>query len=117
MLHNVPSNNNNFSGPIPEHIGSLDSLQFLYLDNNDFEGEIPQSIGNLTNLKKLYLLYNNISGQIPESICNIYAANRNFQAMFHWNELCPPYPECVHLYSLGLDADNVIKQDTTNCNE
>ena len=114
-LNHLYLQDNNLNGSIPYNIGDLDSLSWLSLDNNDLEGEIPQSIGNLTNLRRLYLLNNNLSGQIPESICNIYSTNDDFQAMFHWNQLCPPYPECVPIYELGVDEEGVIKQDTTNC--
>ena len=105
------------TGILPEHIGSIDSLKYLYLDNNQLSGEIPQSIGDLEILRRLYLYNNNLSGQIPASICNIYSAIEGFRPYFDNNKLCSPYPECVPLYQLGLTEDNVIKQDTTNCNE
>ena len=111
---------NNLSGFIPKEIGEMDSLKYLYLDNNQLSGEIPQSIGNLEILRRLYLYNNNLSGQIPESICNIYDINENLRLYLDNNQLCPGpsgYPECVPLYQLGLTEDNVIKQDTTNCNE
>ena len=110
-------NENLLTGSLPESIGNLENLAILYLDNNKLTGEIPSSIGNLLSLKRLYLLNNFLTGEIPEQICNIYSYNPDFRSMLHNNKLCPPYPECIPLNHLGLIEDNVIQQDTTNCNE
>ena len=110
-------NNNMLTGIVPEQIGSIDSLKYLYFDQNLLSGEIPQSIGNLKNIKRLYLHTNQLSGLIPENICTIYDNNEYAQLMLEYNQLCPPYPECIPEHHLGLDGNNVIKQDTTNCNK
>ena len=142
----IKLNSNNLSGGIPENIGALSNIDTLWLNNNNLgcyeynyecdpygrkpyccvshcddinecSGEIPQSITNLNGLQHLKLKVNNLSGFIPveigemDSLKYLYLDN---------NQLCPGpsgYPECVPLYQLGLTEDNVIKQDTTNCNE
>ncbi|MFS7905657.1 putative non-specific serine/threonine protein kinase [Helianthus anomalus] len=46
---------NNFSGTIPNSIGSLAQLRDLNLVYNSFYGTIPPEIGNLTNLERFQL--------------------------------------------------------------
>ena len=48
------------TGSIPESIGNLVNLEFLYLCNNLLTGSIPESIGDLLKLKYL-MLYLQIS--------------------------------------------------------
>ncbi|KAL0360074.1 UNVERIFIED_CONTAM: Receptor protein-tyrosine kinase CEPR2 [Sesamum radiatum] len=60
---------NSFSGAFPSWVGNLTGLVSLGLGDNDFdEGEIPESLGNLKNLYWLYLAGSNLTGEIPESI-------------------------------------------------
>ena len=125
------------SGPIPDGIGNLESLEFLWLEDNLLTGPIPPSIGNLSNLKYLILHFNELTGPIPSSIGNlsnleILKLDNNqitghipdsicaLDIVFNWqndlfgdnfavynNQLCPPYPNCV--------SDYVGIQDTSNC--
>ncbi|KAF4366273.1 hypothetical protein G4B88_030451 [Cannabis sativa] len=58
---------NYFSGSFPAWVGNLTSLVSLGLGENVYdEGEIPESIGNLKKLKWLYLAYCRLRGEIPE---------------------------------------------------
>ncbi|KAK4413332.1 Receptor protein-tyrosine kinase CEPR2 [Sesamum alatum] len=60
---------NSFSGAFPSWVGNLTGLVSLGLGDNDYdEGEIPESLGNLKNLYWLYLAGSNLTGEIPESI-------------------------------------------------
>ncbi|KAK4391230.1 Receptor protein-tyrosine kinase CEPR2 [Sesamum angolense] len=60
---------NSFSGAFPSWVGNLTGLVSLGLGDNDFdEGKIPESLGNLKNLYWLYLAGSNLTGEIPESI-------------------------------------------------
>lgn len=60
---------NDFSGLFPSWVGNLTGLVGLGLAQNQFdEGEIPESLGNLNNLTWLYLQGANLKGEIPESI-------------------------------------------------
>ena len=93
------------SGKIPESIGQLTYLETLNLAVNQLSGNIPQSIGKLNHLKWLYLWHNQLTGTIPEEICNII--NNLTNVRIEYNQLCPPYPNCI--------IDKVGLQDTTNC--
>ena len=87
---------NQLTGEIPSEIGNLINLNELTLWGNQLTGEIPPEIGNLTNLTSLKLQSNELNGEIPESICNLTI---NFYDSFYfginWNNLCPPYLECL----------------------
>ncbi|KAL3503888.1 hypothetical protein ACH5RR_033729 [Cinchona calisaya] len=65
---------NYFSGKFPAWVGNLTGLVSLGLGDNNFdEGEIPDSLGSLKNLTWLYLAGSNLIGQIPESIFELEA--------------------------------------------
>ncbi|KAM3334413.1 hypothetical protein ACQJBY_029062 [Aegilops geniculata] len=58
--------NNNFSGPLPEHISQqMPYVSFLDLSNNSFSGGIPASIMNMTYLNILALQHNQFASEIP----------------------------------------------------
>ncbi|GMI83222.1 C-terminally encoded peptide receptor 2 [Hibiscus trionum] len=65
---------NFFSGRFPSWVGNLTGLVNLGLAGNHYdEGEVPESIGNLKNLTWLFLAKSNRRGQIPESIFELNA--------------------------------------------
>ncbi|KAI9095298.1 hypothetical protein K1719_026332 [Acacia pycnantha] len=51
-----------FLGEIPDSIGHLKSLEWLYLPYCQFEGLVPPSFKSLTQLRSLYLSSNKFSG-------------------------------------------------------
>ena len=55
------SQNNFYSIPIPEFIGSLQCIKYLNLSNATFRGPIPSSLGNLSHLEYLDLSGNGFS--------------------------------------------------------
>ncbi|KAL2939532.1 hypothetical protein RDABS01_033691, partial [Bienertia sinuspersici] len=57
----------NFNGQLPDSIGSLSELRFLYLNSNSFIGRIPNSFGNLSKLYWLDLGENKLTGTLPVS--------------------------------------------------
>lgn len=63
---------NYFTGNIPTWVGSLTALSALGLGDNNFEeGGIPENIGNLKNLNWLYLRGCQLTGEIPNSIFDL----------------------------------------------
>ncbi|GAA0154901.1 transmembrane signal receptor [Lithospermum erythrorhizon] len=65
---------NYFSGAFPAWVGNLTSLVSLGLGDNEFdEGGIPQNLGSLRNLTWLYLAGSHLTGEIPESIFEMKA--------------------------------------------
>ncbi|KAI4388835.1 hypothetical protein MLD38_001129 [Melastoma candidum] len=63
---------NYLSGEFPSWVGRLTGLVSLGLGDNDYnKGWIPDSLGNLKNLNWLYLGSSNFIGEIPESIFNL----------------------------------------------
>ena len=104
---------NQLTGPIPSEIGNLSKLKYLIMHHNSLSDSIPSEIGNLSNLEILKLDNNQLTGYIPESICDLNIVfnwqNNLFGENFavYNNQLCPPYPDCVDAY-VGL-------QNTTNC--
>ena len=80
---------NGLSGTIPEELGNLTNLQWLYLWNNDLSGTIPTELGNLTNLQSLNLLGNDLNGPIPAELGNL----TNLESLYLYeNELSGPIP-------------------------
>ena len=59
---------NTLTGGIPAELGSLTSLERLYLNGNALTGGIPAELGSLTNLITLSLNGNELSGQIPKEL-------------------------------------------------
>ncbi|KAM6570795.1 hypothetical protein CsatB_018780 [Cannabis sativa] len=67
----IDLSSNNFSGQIPEIIGSLKALYSLNLSNNALTGRIPLSLGTLTELESLDLSQNQLSGEIPHQLVDL----------------------------------------------
>ncbi|XP_031496962.2 receptor-like protein 19 [Nymphaea colorata] len=64
----VDLSSNNFTGRIPEEIGSLTSLYIFNISRNHLVGSIPESFGKLQQIESLDLSHNQLSGVIPEEL-------------------------------------------------
>ncbi|KDP34542.1 hypothetical protein JCGZ_11092 [Jatropha curcas] len=62
---------NNLTGTLPPSLGNLSSLQHLYVSENRLRRNLPHTLGKLKSLKKLIIHENQFSGTIPSSIYNI----------------------------------------------
>ena len=58
--------NNTMIGTLPDELGSLTELQYLYLNDNQLSGPVPASLANLTKLVDFYLRANDFSGPLPD---------------------------------------------------
>lgn len=59
---------NQLRGNLPNSLGYLKHLRYLFLYSNLFSGPIPPSLGDLTHLEKLDLSNNLLNGTVLESI-------------------------------------------------
>ncbi|KAF3587144.1 hypothetical protein F2Q69_00030035 [Brassica cretica] len=82
---------NQFSGPIPDELGSMTNLTKLHLASNQFNGSLPITLARLVNLKDL-VSDNNFSGTIPAYIGNWFGVQR---LHIHASGLKGPIPEAV----------------------
>ncbi|CAL5387459.1 unnamed protein product [Camellia sinensis] len=79
------------TGSIPEEIGSLSKLTWLYLSANyHLEGLLPLTLGNLTQLVQLHVSNTNISGPIPSSIGQLTNLTTLDLSLNHFNGSIPP---------------------------
>ncbi|XP_030493033.2 receptor like protein 27 [Cannabis sativa] len=67
----IDLSSNNFSGKIPEIIGSLKALYSLNLSNNALTGHIPPLLGTLRELESIDLSQNKLSGEIPPQLVEL----------------------------------------------
>jgi Leucine-rich repeat (LRR) protein len=56
---------NNMTGILPDMMGHLNGLRYLYHSNNSITGAIPSGLRNLTSLERIDLCLNQLTGQIP----------------------------------------------------
>ncbi|KVI04255.1 Leucine-rich repeat-containing protein [Cynara cardunculus var. scolymus] len=72
-LKNLSLAGNNFTGPIPDWISGLNSIQSLDLSRNSFSGPIPPSLTHLNNLVYLNLSENGFMKKIPSGFQDMVA--------------------------------------------
>ncbi|KAL8504137.1 hypothetical protein ACS0TY_022754 [Phlomoides rotata] len=56
--------NEGLEGRLPDSIGLMSNLYYMYLSHCNFSGPIPESIGNITGISRIYLSSNSIQGRI-----------------------------------------------------
>ncbi|KAI3849626.1 hypothetical protein MKW92_007008 [Papaver armeniacum] len=75
-LMSINLEENQFSGPLPDQLGSFKNLEYLSFMGNSFSGPIPSSLGELSSLKSLgrlssliilRLAFNALEGIISEA--------------------------------------------------
>ncbi|KAG2330771.1 hypothetical protein Bca4012_019655 [Brassica carinata] len=64
---------NQFTGSIPESLGTLSSLSDMSLNDNQLSGELPDVFQNLAGLINLDISANNLSGTLPPSVQSLSA--------------------------------------------
>lgn len=64
----VLSSNPEVKGPLPESLGRLPRLEYLFLGQNSLTGTVPSSYGNLATLKEFSLAGNKLAGSIPSEV-------------------------------------------------
>ncbi|XP_030460312.1 putative receptor like protein 25 [Syzygium oleosum] len=86
----IDLSSNNFSGAIPESIGSLKQIELLNLSNNILSRPLPPFLAKLTNLEALDLSQNHPSGEIPQELTQL-----TLLAVFNvsYNRLTGPIPQ------------------------
>lgn len=99
---------NNFTGPLPEFLGEMPELSYLFLSNNKFDsGPIPPNYANLQYMEELSLKGTNRNGTIPSFIGNytrlklLDLDNNNFRyALCSSNDSVPLIRLSSHLCAL-----------------
>jgi Leucine-rich repeat (LRR) protein len=60
--------NNQFMGPLPHSLGSLNQLTLLDLSHNNLSGTFPSTMANLTSLQQLDMESNDLTGPFPAEL-------------------------------------------------
>ena len=90
---------NELTGPIPEVLGQLNSLESLNLRGNQLTGTIPNALAQLASLQTLNLSYNQLTGTIPEALGQLDSLET---LHLDDNQLTGPIPGAlVNLNNLG----------------
>ncbi|PHU19076.1 hypothetical protein BC332_10227 [Capsicum chinense] len=79
-------------GQIPNEVGNLSSLLFLYLSRNNLVGSIPTSIGNMRKLQRFDLTNNKLTGSVGDHICILQHLGDIY---FGQNQLSGSLPYCL----------------------
>ncbi|KAF7032034.1 hypothetical protein CFC21_043262 [Triticum aestivum] len=96
--------NNNFSGPLLEHISQqMTYITYLDLSNNSFSGVIPASIANMTYLSTLALHHNQFDSEIPVQLGN---TSRLISFNVADNSLSSPVPDSAALPASQLHGQS-----------
>ncbi len=96
-----------YQGWVDGRLVSLMCGAYIYCS---LSGELPENISNLTEIEVLRLELNYFSGDIPQSVCEFENINYNDNLSFDfsYNQLCPPYPDCISDGAVGY-------MDTSEC--
>ena len=92
---------NDLTGAIPEELGSLANLTWLWLGYNALTGPIPVELGGLANLTKLWLSGNDLTGPIPAQLGSL--ANLTWLKLDGNDGLCVPGSANFVRWSKGIE--------------
>ncbi|TVU36318.1 hypothetical protein EJB05_18249, partial [Eragrostis curvula] len=100
---------NNFNGAFPVWVSKLSGLTELGLGENNFdEGVIPESIGDLKNLTWLFLGQCNLRGDIPASVFDLVSLGT---LDFSRNQITGVFPKAIsklkNLWKIELYQNNL----------
>eukprot|EP00592_Proboscia_alata_P013399 CAMPEP_0194393674 /NCGR_PEP_ID=MMETSP0174-20130528/123430_1 /TAXON_ID=216777 /ORGANISM="Proboscia alata, Strain PI-D3" /LENGTH=1209 /DNA_ID=CAMNT_0039189385 /DNA_START=85 /DNA_END=3715 /DNA_ORIENTATION=- len=70
-LEKLYLSSNSLESAIPTHIGALSKLDVIYLSENYLTGPIPTEFGMMESLDQLGLYSNNLEGSIPPELGNL----------------------------------------------
>ena len=93
---------------MPAWLGSLSSLEFLFLDGNALTGTIPAALGSLSNLESLALGGNELTGPVPAALGSLSSLA---SLDLYWNALTGTIPAALgslsNLESLDLASNEL----------
>lgn len=67
-VYYIDLQNNNLKGHIPNEIGNLKDLEFIWLNDNELTGTIPNTFFRNEKLRSVFLQNNKLEGKLPEEI-------------------------------------------------
>ncbi|PWZ31074.1 Receptor-like protein kinase HSL1 [Zea mays] len=100
---------NSFNGAFPTWVSKLPGLTELGLGENSFdEGDVPESIGDLKNLTWLFLGQCNLRGEIPASVFDLVSLGT---LDFSRNQITGVFPKAIsklrNLWKIELYQNNL----------
>ncbi|XP_014495842.1 receptor protein kinase TMK1 [Vigna radiata var. radiata] len=110
QLTNLSCMGCNLAGPLPEFLGTMNSLSFLKLSNNNLTGEIPPSL-NGSALQVLWL--NNQQGELLTGRIDVVASMVSLMSLWlHGNAFTGTIPDNIgdlsSLRDLNVNGNNLV---------
>ncbi|GFP83253.1 systemin receptor sr160 [Phtheirospermum japonicum] len=113
---------NNFTGALPENLGSCSGLEILDISANNFSGEFPVEIFmKLSSLKSLVLSFNNFVGGLPDSLSNLVSletldvSSNNISGLIPYGLCQDPRNSLKVLYLQNNMFTGPIPDSLSNC--
>merc|ERR1712183_221572 len=88
-LHTLWLNHCNFSGPLPDEIGSLPKLTSIWVQVNKFTGPVPPSWSGLRSLRECWIEKNLLSGPTPAFLAELPKLTQLFLNFNQWSDCTP----------------------------